>query len=1248
MRFMNRWFEKEKPHSAGEERQQQGSTRKTECQGVSQKRVQPVPSKLMGAPGDGLSVLVNSPAREIEASGPWEVGQTVDERYEVKEILGHGGMGIVYRVHHTGWDIDLAVKCVLEGQRSNAEVVEGFLHEADRWIHLGLHPNVVSAHYVRKYGDPHYIFLEYVPGVSLRDLLDRGTELTWEQKLDIAIQLCRGIQHCHDKGMLHRDIKPENILVVPGETGDLVDTKITDFGLVRQQAARLTGAKGIDSAGKSLRGYGTPGYMAPELFRDPNAATPASDAYALGIVFCEIFNGSHPLGQHAPEEWKHIHQDAEPELGQMELPGEIAERLQECLHKLPEERPHLNALAESFVHANEGGYARSETKEAELLADALNNQALSYIDLGKTDEAVDLLKAALNIDPEHIDATYNYGLIRWRKGLITDHDLCSRIESLSGRKEEDEATIWCLKEIDTERGHYNVPTCHPEHHNMHSQSDPNLQYGAESRGRILKSFYRHESPVRAVGGSSVKQCIISGDALGVLRVWDIKTGECLRRIKAHRGAITGICVTSSGCNAVTSSKDAVLKLWQLPQGTEAAEVGPLNGSVTALSLTKDGTCVLAATQGGYICYVYRWSLRDPASIKVLCEEKCHEVSSLSIDPTGKRFILGMANRELLVKDLETGETETSVKHIDRLTSKSLIIAHPIASGFRLTPGVQLQEIGSRVEDYVASCFGPAGKSFLSGWRDGTVKCWLLDQISRYGDTCPPSLRGHAGPISAIRFSSDEKTAFSAGADRTIRQYQLGGDENRVLFTYHGHTDVVNDLCILNGGRQFVSGGEDGKVFLWEGVSPESSEPASFSMSRPVSSIRAVSTELIYRECLSVFWSAMRVNDFAMALNTARRIRTMHGCQRRVGAIKCWRSLYAHLARISFCGRWQMAQIKPPPADTSFMRCACYVRDKDRLIHGKTLMPKHWSVQDWGGLDQQTFNGVMGLWIDSAGNTLLAAYADGQVYVYRSDEKQTLFSEHISETKSTALCLAAKGTNCIYLGQRGGGMLRVGRSGWQQIDECDGHSNDVTSLSMSRDGTSFASGSRDGTVKLWNAKTSRCIKTLEAECGDINSVAITSGIGETVVCAAEFGVLAWDTISGSHWKVRGEAKVEASCVAACPDGNFVLLGDAEGVVEMWDIAEQCRLSALAVSSAAITALSFIDQDYGLFGTTKGTVGLLRLNPIKCIEKFRCHTDWVSALAVSQDGGLVFSGGYDGIICVTFLDWALDTSDDGNGL
>jgi len=328
-------------------------TKKAEPVDVSRPRVAEIASDHFELPRDerALSVLVSSPARDINVSGPWEVGQTVDGLYEVKEILGHGGMGIVYRVHHLNWRIDLAVKCVREGHKADDEIMRAFLHEADKWIHLGLHPNVVSAYYVRKYGDGHYIFLEYVPGVSLRTLLESHEKPTFQQKLDMAIQICRGLAHCHKKGMIHRDIKLENILVARSDETDLFDAKLTDFGLVHQRAARVAGVKASLKEEQILAGWGTPRYMAPELFDDARAISESSDVYALSITLYELFGGQHPLGEHKPENWPEAHREVNTEPLRSLKAAELAEMLRNGLAKLPGRRPPLKELVEVLLQA---------------------------------------------------------------------------------------------------------------------------------------------------------------------------------------------------------------------------------------------------------------------------------------------------------------------------------------------------------------------------------------------------------------------------------------------------------------------------------------------------------------------------------------------------------------------------------------------------------------------------------------------------------------------------------------------------------------------------------------------------------------------------------------------------------------------------------------------------------------------------------------------------------------------------------
>src|SRR5579884_4172355 len=143
----------------------------------------------------------------------WEVGDVILGLYEVREFH-EGGMGLVYRMRHRGWDLDLAVKCPRADFFRAERDKENFEREAETWVQLGLHPHTVTCYYVRRIEGIPLIFAEYVAGGSLADAIrDRrlygGTpEWNLARILDVAIQFAWGLHHAHAQGFVHQDAKP--------------------------------------------------------------------------------------------------------------------------------------------------------------------------------------------------------------------------------------------------------------------------------------------------------------------------------------------------------------------------------------------------------------------------------------------------------------------------------------------------------------------------------------------------------------------------------------------------------------------------------------------------------------------------------------------------------------------------------------------------------------------------------------------------------------------------------------------------------------------------------------------------------------------------------------------------------------------------------------------------------------------------------------------------------------------------------
>jgi serine/threonine protein kinase len=208
---------------------------------------------------------------------------------EILELLGQGGMGIVYKARQPGLDRLVALKILPEEAGRDPAFAERFAREARALAKL-THPGVVAVYDFGQSDGRYYLLMEFVDGVNLRHVLREG-RLRPEEALKIVPQICEALQYAHEQGVVHRDIKPENILL--DRQGHV---KIADFGL-----AKLLGPKAAASAlTGSGQVMGTPHYMAPEQMERPLEVDHRADIYSLGVVFYEMLTGELPLGRFAP------------------------------------------------------------------------------------------------------------------------------------------------------------------------------------------------------------------------------------------------------------------------------------------------------------------------------------------------------------------------------------------------------------------------------------------------------------------------------------------------------------------------------------------------------------------------------------------------------------------------------------------------------------------------------------------------------------------------------------------------------------------------------------------------------------------------------------------------------------------------------------------------------------------------------------------------------------------------------------
>jgi tRNA A-37 threonylcarbamoyl transferase component Bud32 len=241
----------------------------------------------------GATINVN-PMAEAAAAAETRVAPEVAQlaaqfpQLEIIELLGMGGMGMVYKARQPRLDRFVALKILPVESQQHPSFAERFGREAKALAKLN-HPGIVNVYDFGQTGQYYYFVMEYVDGMNLRHLL-HNQPLEPRQALELVKQICTALQYAHDEGVVHRDIKPENILL--NKKGQV---KIADFGL-----AKLLGTAPDTALTMSQAAMGTLNYMAPEQRQNAQTVDHRADIYSLGVVFYEMLTGEVPMGRFDP------------------------------------------------------------------------------------------------------------------------------------------------------------------------------------------------------------------------------------------------------------------------------------------------------------------------------------------------------------------------------------------------------------------------------------------------------------------------------------------------------------------------------------------------------------------------------------------------------------------------------------------------------------------------------------------------------------------------------------------------------------------------------------------------------------------------------------------------------------------------------------------------------------------------------------------------------------------------------------
>jgi serine/threonine protein kinase len=538
----------------------------------------------------------------------WEVGDLILDKYEVRQIFTGGGMGLVYRVYHRDWGIDLAVKSPRPEYFRTEEHIKNFEREADTWVNLGQHPHTVSCCYVRRLGGIPRIFAEFVDGGSLADwirsrrLYEGGPEKTMVRILDIAIQFAWGLQYAHDRELIHQDVKPGNVLLTNDGT-----VKVTDFGLVN--ALRLSGETAAINrqAGQSIRvegaGLMTAEYASPEQLRGDTLSR-RTDIWSWAVSMVEILAEGRT--------WSHSlavpHVLTELYNGDISA-DTLASELMQCLAKKPEDRTSTMVEVANklilVVQALTGKpYPRElpRTQDYEMRID--HNKALSLLDLKGESAKMELRNVAIKW-PSQIESRFAHLMFEWRDGKISDLECLTRLQRGAGNNPR---AFYCLGLVQLERGATREALSYFEkckNANLHEAvaytSDPLLSEPLTHciASVTIDSDHLGESGISASVFLADGSTLVMSSITGRLSVYSLVSNTITFGVQTSLNTISTIVAHPERMWCAIAGSGGHVEVWDLESMKRIICI-EVNAACHAITFDSKGELIIAATQDGAI------------------------------------------------------------------------------------------------------------------------------------------------------------------------------------------------------------------------------------------------------------------------------------------------------------------------------------------------------------------------------------------------------------------------------------------------------------------------------------------------------------------------------------------------------------------------------------------------------------------------------------------------------------------------
>jgi len=1117
----------------------------------------------------------------------WSVGDVILDLYEVKEVFTGGGMGLVYRVHHRDWAIDLAVKSPRPEFFQIQQHVENFEREAETWVNLGLHPHTVSCFYVRRMGGIPRIFTEFIDGGSLADhirsrrLYEGGPDKALERILDTAIQFAWGLHYAHEQGLIHQDVKPANVLITADGT-----VKVTDFGLAKARV--VAGETTMATAGQSIlvsSGGMTPAYCSPEQVRGETLSR-KTDIWSWAVSVLEMLTGEVTWvnGAAAPHVLNEFY-EAHPH-------DPIKKLLSDCLNHSPAQRPgNLCTVAEALediYHQTTGhSYYREAPNEVAMAADSLNNKAVSLSDLGKQELALRVFDDAVKLNSRHPEAVYNRGILLWQTARTTDGAIISQLEQIRQAKRCNGKIAYLLGLIHLDR--FDI-----ENAIQSLEVAEELGESIEARFAIRKarellpsgtgllwSTEAHTWSIESACLSSDNRWGLSGgtewtlpsglrmtDRLppkqNTLRLWDIATGKCTRVFTGHAAEVTSACLSVNNRWAFSGSKDKTVRQWDLTSGQCLRSFEGHTDDVTAVCVSFDNRLTLSGSKDKTLRL---WDVVTGQCLRII---KGHTfgVGAASLSSDGKMVLsgnsAGWGNQNLLfLWNLKTGQCLRSFEgHLWGVTSV---------------------------------CFSFDNRWVLSGSADNTLRLWDIAS-----GRCLRIFEGHTNRVNSVCISSDGRFALSGSTDTTVRLWDV--KTGRCLRTFEGHTEGVTNVC-LSGDSTFAlsGGGLDKTLRLWNlgGLTGLPLQRRfSLVLCCTTTSETAADSATQFNKCLVDCEESLSNARWSEALGHAREARALPQYEADTTALELWNRAGLHCSRTALRAGWRSRNLE---GHTWWVEAVCLGFDNRLALSGsgdKTLR----------------------LWDVITGRCLrvLAGHTDAVTATCLSADNYYAFSA--SRDKTLRLWDVTTGQ-----------CLRV----------LTGHTDAVTAICLSADNRWAISGSQDRTMRLWDVTTGQCLRVLTGHTDAVTALRLSGDNRNLLSGSWDKTMRFWNIATGACQPTLNCPTDHVTALCLSTDSRYALSSGWDNTPRLWDVMTgECRRIFNGHTAWVTTVCLSLDNRYMLSGSSDKTVRIWDVSTGDCLRTLDWHGDDVRCVCISRDNRWALSGSADKTLKLWELDWEFE--------